>query len=287
MGKTVLIDDVRVFRDGRDCVLATSVAEGVAVLRDLQHERIDELWLDHDLGGDETIWPVVRVLEQFALKGTGWDIGVVKIHAQRSGPAYEIGVSLRRVGYRTERVSDLSVFRVSREPVPQVVRERPRRRPGAVPAIHRIACTSYRAGHHVHWIQALHTANKPEVSARSWRGRILSIEGELITVERHGGKVVRLRNHDPARLTAVIGDGSRAVLVNDQYAILRVDSYCFSVRRDEGVPLERCPADPTPAVATPEAIFARLESHGGFTAQVDSPGNVSGTRENGGLGGSQ
>jgi hypothetical protein len=285
MGKTVLIDDVRRFRDGRDCVLATNVPDVIAVLRALQHERINELWLDHDLGGDQTIWPVVRVLEAFALKGTRWDIGVVKIHAQRSGPAYEIGVSLRRVGYRTERVSDLSVFRVSRPPAPQVTPKRQWRLRGA-PPINWNACTSYRSGHQVHWIQALHSTNKPEVSAKSWLGRIVSIEGELITVAREGAADVRLRNHDPARLIATLGRGPRTVLVNDQYAILRVGSYCFSVRRDTGKPLEPCLTDQPPAAATADRLTARLESHGGFSASLD-PENVSGTRQNEGLGGSQ
>jgi len=40
-------------------------------------------------------------------------------------------------------------------------------------SLHRLGCTSYFAGHNVHWIQALHTANRPEVSAQSWRGQIV------------------------------------------------------------------------------------------------------------------
>jgi len=35
----------------------------------LRHSHI-ELWLDHDLGGDDdTIWPVIRLLEGSALRG--------------------------------------------------------------------------------------------------------------------------------------------------------------------------------------------------------------------------
>lgn len=263
MGKTVLIDDVRRFRDDRDCVLATDIAEGIAALRALQHERIDELWLDHDLGGDQTIWPVVRVLEVFALSGTLWDIGVVKIHAQGSDPAYEMGMSLRRVGYLTERVSDLSVFRVSRKPLPQVVPE-----PPPVPATDGVDCTSYRSGHQVHWIQALHSTNKPEVSAQSWQGRVTSVDGQLITVVRDDGQVVRFRNHDPERLIAVLSVSSGEVVVNDEYAILYVSSRCFSVRRDKRRRLEPCPKDRPPAAATagelacPARIARRLHRAG-------------------------
>lgn len=49
---TVLIDDVRSFRDGRSCRIARTAADGVALLRALRSLSIDELWLDHDLGSD-------------------------------------------------------------------------------------------------------------------------------------------------------------------------------------------------------------------------------------------
>ncbi|MDP9183898.1 MAG: hypothetical protein M3P04_14125, partial [Actinomycetota bacterium] len=156
-----------------------------------------------------------------------------------------------------------------------------------IPDAHRLGCTSYHSGHGVHWIQALHTANKIEVSAKSWHGWIVSIEGELITVKRDGGDVVRFRNHDPIRLLAVLDVGSDEVLVNDQYAILRVGTYCFSVRRDKGVPLERCLTDQPPADLSDADLAARVESHGGFSVPLGRPRNVSGTRENDGLGGSQ
>ncbi|MCW2599598.1 MAG: hypothetical protein JWM02_1427 [Frankiales bacterium] len=116
MSQVVLIDDVRSFRDRRECLVARTAAYGVALLQTLyvSKQRIDELWLDHDLGRDDTIWPVVRLLEDAALAGRVWDIGVVKIHAARSGPAHRMGISLRRAGYATDRVVDLRVFRVRR-----------------------------------------------------------------------------------------------------------------------------------------------------------------------------
>jgi len=61
--ETVLIDDVRRFRDGRPCLIARSSAAGVKLLEQLHRQRIEHLWLDHDLTGDDTIWPVVHLLE--------------------------------------------------------------------------------------------------------------------------------------------------------------------------------------------------------------------------------
>ena len=105
-GLTVLIDDTREFRDGRRRPVARSSADGVALLLELRDQHIAHLWLDHDLGGDDTIWPVVRLLEDAHLQGTPFDIGLVHIQASRSGPAHRLAVSLRRAGYPTERPTD-------------------------------------------------------------------------------------------------------------------------------------------------------------------------------------
>jgi len=46
---TVLIDDIRWFRDGRDCTIARSSRKAIELLNGLKGRHIDELWLDHDL----------------------------------------------------------------------------------------------------------------------------------------------------------------------------------------------------------------------------------------------
>lgn len=107
---TVLIDDTRAFRDGRPCLVARSSAAAVVLLGDLQGARIDHLWLDHDLGGDDDVWPVVRLLEDAHLAGSPYDVGLVHVQASRSGPAHRIGVSMRRLGYPTERPTDLRLW---------------------------------------------------------------------------------------------------------------------------------------------------------------------------------
>lgn len=106
----VLIDDVRRFRDDRPCRVARTSRAGVALLLELQGSHISDLWLDHDLGGQDDIWPCLRVLEEASLEGRPFDLGLVHVHAARSGPAHRMGVTLRRSGYRVERNYDLRVF---------------------------------------------------------------------------------------------------------------------------------------------------------------------------------
>ncbi|WP_309232287.1 cyclic-phosphate processing receiver domain-containing protein [Micromonospora tarensis] len=60
----VLVDDLRSFVDGRSAEVARTSTAGVGLLDRYRDRRLDELWLDHDLGGDDTNWPVVEVLER-------------------------------------------------------------------------------------------------------------------------------------------------------------------------------------------------------------------------------
>ncbi len=100
---TVLVDDVRSFRDGRPCRVARSSSTAVEFLLGLRDHRIDELWLDHDLVRDDTVWPVVRLLEDAHLAGEPFDIGVIHVHASRPGAAHQLLVSVRRAGYEAVR----------------------------------------------------------------------------------------------------------------------------------------------------------------------------------------
>jgi hypothetical protein len=66
------------------------------------------------------------------------------------------------------------------------------------------ACDSYAAGHHVHWIQALHTANKPEIAAQSCHGVVRAVSSHQLLVRPDDGSVpVLLWHHDAARLAEV------------------------------------------------------------------------------------
>ena len=95
----ILVDDLRSFIDGRCAEVARTSAAGLDVLQSCRDERGDELWLDHDLGEDDTIWPVIEVLERAAFDGHPLDIGVVYIHSANPTGAAKMAQALRRWGY--------------------------------------------------------------------------------------------------------------------------------------------------------------------------------------------
>ena len=95
----ILVDDLRSFVDGRSAEVARTSAAGVEVLERHRGRRIDELWLDHDLGGDDTIWPVVEVLELAAFEERPFDIGVILIHSANPPGGAKMLQALRRWGY--------------------------------------------------------------------------------------------------------------------------------------------------------------------------------------------
>ncbi|WP_435795804.1 cyclic-phosphate processing receiver domain-containing protein [Micromonospora taraxaci] len=96
----VLVDDLRSFVDGRSAAVARTSAAGVELLDRYRGRRLDELWLDHDLGGDDTIWPVVEVLERAAFDERPFDVGVINVHSANPAGAAKIAQVLRRWGYR-------------------------------------------------------------------------------------------------------------------------------------------------------------------------------------------
>ena len=132
-----------------------------------------------------------------------------------------------------------------------------------IPHPRRLGCTSYAAGHSVHFIQALRSANRPEIARQSWLGSVVGLEGEVLTILSPAGKLVRFRNHDPVRLAAVLALLGEETLVNDQFSILRIGSRCFSVRTDAGERLGVCPTDEPPSDATAGQLVDRVRTHGG------------------------
>ncbi|MER5455248.1 cyclic-phosphate processing receiver domain-containing protein [Micromonospora sp. NPDC002389] len=95
----VLVDDLRSFLDGRAAHVARTSRAGIEALERHRGQRMDELWLDHDLGEDDTIWPVVEVLERAAFEEVPFDIGVVYVHSANPAGAGRIMQALRRWGY--------------------------------------------------------------------------------------------------------------------------------------------------------------------------------------------
>lgn len=101
----VLVDDLRSFVDGRSAEGAHTSAAGVELLDRYRDRRLDELWLDHDLGGDDTIWPVVEVLERAAFDKRPFDVGVINVHSANPAGAAKIAQVLRHWGYRVRVAS--------------------------------------------------------------------------------------------------------------------------------------------------------------------------------------
>jgi hypothetical protein len=99
----VLVDDVRDFKDQRPALVARSSPEALRLLDELECERIDHLWLDHDLTGDDTIAPVVDLLVHRARKGSPVNVGQIHIHTANIGAGLKMDLVLRAAGYPVVR----------------------------------------------------------------------------------------------------------------------------------------------------------------------------------------
>ncbi|MER5886204.1 cyclic-phosphate processing receiver domain-containing protein [Streptomyces sp. NPDC001941] len=97
------IDDLRPLP--RATRLARTSAEGVALLQEHRDTYVDELWLDHDLGGEDSIMPVVTLLEEAAFQGRPYRIGTVFVHSANPSGAETMVRSLARWNYRVRRAS--------------------------------------------------------------------------------------------------------------------------------------------------------------------------------------
>lgn len=94
----VLIDDARSFTDSTEALAARCSENGVRLLELLRGEPIAELWLDHDLGDDDTLRPVVELLERAAHLGERFDIGRVYVHSTNPPGAVAVLAALERAG---------------------------------------------------------------------------------------------------------------------------------------------------------------------------------------------
>ncbi|GAA0291044.1 hypothetical protein GCM10010302_32000 [Streptomyces polychromogenes] len=95
------IDDLRPLP--RATRIARTSREGIQLLEEHRNSFIDELWLDHDLGGDDTIMPVVTLMEEAAFNGQPFQIGAVFVHSANPIGAETIVRSLARWSYRVQR----------------------------------------------------------------------------------------------------------------------------------------------------------------------------------------
>jgi hypothetical protein len=77
----------------------------VHLLGQHRDKEIDELWLDHDLGGEDIIMPVVSLLEQAAFDGEPFRIGMIYVHSANPIGAETVVRALRRWNYLVRRAT--------------------------------------------------------------------------------------------------------------------------------------------------------------------------------------
>ena len=97
------IDDLRALP--RATRIARTSQEGVRLLEEHRGRRIDELWLDHDLGGGDSIMPVVALLEQAAFEGRPFTIGMIYVHSANPSGAETMVRVLKRWNYQVRRAT--------------------------------------------------------------------------------------------------------------------------------------------------------------------------------------
>jgi hypothetical protein len=107
---TVLVDDVRDFKDERPALVARSSPEALRLLDELEGERIDHLWLDHDLVGRDTVRPVVERLVHRARKGSPQNVGQIHIHTANIRAGHRMGIVLRAAGYAVVRSYAVTIW---------------------------------------------------------------------------------------------------------------------------------------------------------------------------------
>ena len=100
---TVLVDDIRDFKDKRPALVARSSPEALRLLDELAGVRIDHLWLDHDLTGKDTVAPVVDLLVHRAKNGSPLDVGQIHIHTANIRAGLMMDALLRAAGYPVVR----------------------------------------------------------------------------------------------------------------------------------------------------------------------------------------
>jgi hypothetical protein len=97
------IDDLRPLP--RATRIARTSVEGIQLLQEHRDGFIDELWLDHDLGGDDSIMPVVTLMEEAAFRGRPFDIGTVFVHSANPIGAEAVVRALTRWNYHVRRAT--------------------------------------------------------------------------------------------------------------------------------------------------------------------------------------
>lgn len=110
--KVLLIDDLRDFRDNRECVIARTSLEALNILS--AGELFDEIWLDHDLGEidgiNDSTMVIVDFLSKEAFYGNPYPVKLIIVHTSNPVGKKQILASLERYGYETINVNATEYF---------------------------------------------------------------------------------------------------------------------------------------------------------------------------------
>ena len=111
--RILLIDDLRNFRDGRECVIARTSAEAHAILA--TNEPFYEIWFDHDLGlldngVPDTTMSIVDLLAERAYNDDAYPVSQIYVHTSNSVGSKQIFSSLTNYGYSAVRVYAGDIF---------------------------------------------------------------------------------------------------------------------------------------------------------------------------------
>jgi hypothetical protein len=107
---TVLVDDDRCFvaprNEGEHVVARTSIA-GLALLQSYREAGrvIEELWLDHDLGGEDTSMVIVDMLAEAAFNDDPYPVRRIYVHSMNRSGAEAMVRSLSNYGYAVTRAT--------------------------------------------------------------------------------------------------------------------------------------------------------------------------------------
>lgn len=109
----LLIDDLRVFKDNRECVIARNSLEALGLLS--TGTVWDEIWFDHDLGivenfGIDSTMRVVDFMCEQAFNDTPVQVSKVYVHTSNPVGGKQIMTSLQKYGYNCVRVNAHDFF---------------------------------------------------------------------------------------------------------------------------------------------------------------------------------
>lgn len=103
----LLVDDERDFREPRGHMVARTSREALDALHIVREtgQILDELWLDHDLGGDDTTLVVLDMLAEASAIGDPYPVRQVYVHSMNNVGAATLMRSLRTYMYPVQRIS--------------------------------------------------------------------------------------------------------------------------------------------------------------------------------------